>query len=43
MSYHGHDYYYITPKGDGNNATSHASSKSSPNYYYITPKGDGNC
>ena len=35
------DYYYITPKGDGNSL--------SPDlyvplryYYYITPKGDGN-
>ena len=35
------NYYYMTPKGDGN-VLSIVITPSLINYYYMTPKGDGN-
>ena len=36
------NYYYITPKGDGNAWCEFLIHLAQVNYYYITPKGDGN-
>ena len=44
MEYHlpSTNYYYITPKGDGNSVRMKIMGLPQSNYYYITPKGDGN-